>query len=200
MYRKFVKRYFDFFSSLLILILISPLLLVLIAVLYLYNNKQVFFIQERPGLNGVPFKIIKFKTMADLFDVNGNLLSDDLRLTKVGSIIRKLSFDEILQLINVVKGEMSLVGPRPLLMEYMSRYNAEQAKRHLVKPGITGWAQVNGRNAISWQKKFELDIYYVNKLSFSLDMKIIFLTIQKVLKRSDINKSEHVTMEKFMGN
>ncbi len=138
--------------------------------------------------------------MVDAFDVNGNLLSDDLRLTKVGSIIRKLSFDEILQLINVVKGEMSLVGPRPLLLEYMSRYNDEQAKRHLVKPGITGWAQVNGRNAISWQKKFELDIYYVNNLSFSLDMKIIFLTIKKVLKRSDINKSEHITMDKFMGN
>ncbi len=200
MYRKFVKFYFDLFSSLLILILISPLLLVLFAVLYFYNNKQVFFIQERPGLNGVPFKIIKFKTMVDAFDVNGNLLSDDLRLTKVGSIIRKLSFDEILQLINVVKGEMSLVGPRPLLLEYMSRYNDEQAKRHLVKPGITGWAQVNGRNAISWQKKFELDIYYVNNLSFSLDMKIIFLTIKKVLKRSDINKSEHITMDKFMGN
>ncbi len=200
MYRKYIKCYFDQIFSLLLLMFISPLLLVLIAFLYFSNNKEIFFIQERPGLNGKPFKIIKFKTMIDAFDKNGNQLSDDLRLTKAGKLIRKLSFDEILQLINVVKGEMSIVGPRPLLMEYLNRYSPEQAKRHLVKPGITGWAQVNGRNTISWQKKFELDVYYVKNLSFLLDLKILFLTIVKVLNRSDINKSENVTMDKFMGN
>ena len=163
------------------------------------NNENIFFLQLRPGLNGMPFKIIKFKTMRDAFDNNGVPLADDLRLTKVGKFVRAASLDELLQLLNVLKGDMSLVGPRPLLMQYLSRYNAEQTKRHNVKPGITGWAQVNGRNAISWEEKFKLDVEYVEKQSFLLDIKILWMTFINVIQRKGISADGHVTMEEFKG-
>jgi lipopolysaccharide/colanic/teichoic acid biosynthesis glycosyltransferase len=164
------------------------------------NKGKVFFIQERPGLNGKPFKIIKFKTMNDERDEKGKLLPDHLRTTWAGRIIRKTSVDEFPQLLNVLKGELSLIGPRPLLMEYLPLYSREQMRRHEVRPGITGWAQVNGRNAITWEKKFEYDLYYVDHLSFSLDLKIFFLTIFKILKSEGINSASRVTMEKFKGS
>ncbi len=183
-----------------LLLIATPFLVLIILLLYFFNQKQVFFFQLRPGLNGKIFKIVKFKTMNDKRDANGELLPDAQRLTALGAFIRKTSIDEVPQLINVLKGELSLIGPRPLLVEYLPLYNSTQAKRHLVKPGITGWAQVNGRNAISWQKKFELDVYYVENLSFSLDCKIIYTTIVNVLKSKDINSSTSATMEKFTGN
>ena len=161
------------------------------------NGGRVFFSQKRPGLNSLPFKIIKFKTMRDTFDEKGNPLPDELRLTKVGKIVRSASIDELLQLINVLKGDMSLVGPRPLLMQYLSRYNTEQIKRHNVKPGITGWAQVNGRNAISWEEKFKLDVEYVEKQTISLDLKILWLTVYYLIKRKGISAEGHATMEEF---
>lgn len=164
------------------------------------NKGNVFFLQLRPGLHEKPFKIIKFKTMRDAFDSNGISLPDEERLTKTGQFIRSTSLDELLQLINVVKGEMSLVGPRPLLMQYLSRYYSEQSRRHQVKPGITGLAQVNGRNAISWEKKFKLDVEYVDKQSFGLDVKILCLTFLKVINREGISTNNHVTMDEFMGN
>lgn len=163
------------------------------------NNGNIFFLQLRPGLYGIPFKIVKFKTMRDAFDNDGKSLPDELRLTKVGSIVRSASLDELLQLVNVIKGDMSLVGPRPLLMQYLPRYNPEQAKRHNVKPGITGWAQVNGRNAISWDQKFKYDVEYVEKQSLLLDIKILWVTFINVLKRKGISADGHVTMEEFMG-
>ena len=163
------------------------------------NNGNIFFLQLRPGLYGIPFKIVKFKTMRDAFDNDGKPLPDELRLTKVGSIIRSASLDELLQLVNVIKGDMSLVGPRPLLMQYLPRYNPEQAKRHNVKPGITGWAQVNGRNAISWDQKFKYDVEYVEKQSLLLDIKILWVTFINVLKRKGISADGHVTMEEFKG-
>jgi lipopolysaccharide/colanic/teichoic acid biosynthesis glycosyltransferase len=199
MYRHFIKPLCDLFIALLLLIILSPIILLTAILLFLANNGKVFFFQQRPGLNGKPFKIIKFKTMRDAFDKNGVPLPDDVRLTKVGSFVRSASLDELLQLLNVLKGDMSLVGPRPLLMQYLSRYSPEQAKRHLVKPGITGWAQVNGRNAISWEEKFKLDVEYVEKQSFSLDIKILWMTFLNVIQRKGISADGHVTMEEFKG-
>ncbi len=164
------------------------------------NRGDIFFLQLRPGLHGKPFKIIKFKTMRDAFDSNGNPLPDDERLTKIGQFVRSISLDELLQLINVVKGDMSLVGPRPLLMQYLERYTLEQARRHEVKPGITGWTQVNGRNAISWDVKFLLDVEYVNKQTFLLDFKILWMTFLNVVQRKGISAAGHVTIEEFRGS
>ncbi|WP_072238870.1 undecaprenyl phosphate N,N'-diacetylbacillosamine 1-phosphate transferase [Campylobacter coli] len=198
MYEKWIKRIFDFVLALFLLVLFSPLILIT-ALLLKITQGSVTFTQNRPGLNEKIFKIYKFKTMSDERDEKGELLSDELRLKAFGKIVRSLSLDELLQLFNVLKGDMSFVGPRPLLVEYLPLYNEEQKLRHKVRPGITGWAQVNGRNAISWQKKFELDVYYVKNISFLLDLKIMFLTALKVLKRSGVSKEGHVTTEKFNG-
>jgi sugar transferase EpsL len=168
--------------------------------LAIVNKGNILFLQLRPGLQGKPFKIIKFKTMRDAFDSNGNTLPDEERLTKVGQFVRSVSLDELLQLINVVKGDMSLVGPRPLLMQYLSRYSTEQARRHEVKPGITGWAQVNGRNAILWDQKFKLDVEYVDNQSLGLDIKILWMTVLKVFNRQGISANGHITMKEFMGS
>lgn len=200
MYKFFFKRIIDFVLALLGLCLLSPLFIVVTIGLYFANQGKPFFFQFRPGLNGVIFKIIKFKTMNDKKDASGNLLSDGERLTKIGAFVRKTSLDEIPQLINVLKGDMSLIGPRPLLPQYLSLYNDFQGRRHEVKPGITGWAQVNGRNAISWQKKFEYDVWYVDNLSMGLDIKIFFLTIKKVFVSEGINMQGQVTAEAFKGN
>ncbi|MCF4102679.1 sugar transferase [Gillisia sp. M10.2A] len=180
--------------------MLSPLLLVFTILLALANKGNPFFRQIRPGKNARLFKIVKFKTMTDEKDENGNLLPDSHRLTKIGALVRKTSVDEIPQLWNVLMGDMSLIGPRPLLPEYLSLYNKDQDKRHLVKPGITGWAQVNGRNAISWKQKFEYDVWYVEHLSLLLDLKIIFRTIKKVLISEGINASNMATTEAFNGN
>ncbi|EJG8381478.1 TPA: undecaprenyl phosphate N,N'-diacetylbacillosamine 1-phosphate transferase [Campylobacter coli] len=198
MYEKVFKRIFDFILALVLLVLFSPVILIT-ALLLKITQGSVIFTQNRPGLNEKIFKIYKFKTMSDERDKKGELLSDELRLKAFGKIVRSLSLDELLQLFNVLKGDMSFVGPRPLLVEYLPLYNEEQKLRHKVRPGITGWAQVNGRNAISWQKKFELDVYYVKNISFLLDLKIMFLTALKVLKRSGVSKEGHVTTEKFNG-
>ncbi|HEG2609549.1 TPA: undecaprenyl phosphate N,N'-diacetylbacillosamine 1-phosphate transferase [Campylobacter jejuni] len=198
MYEKVFKRIFDFILALVLLVLFSPVILIT-ALLLKITQGSVIFIQNRPGLDEKNFKIYKFKTMSDERDEKGELLSDELRLKAFGKIVRSLSLDELLQLFNVLKGDMSFVGPRPLLVEYLPLYNEEQKLRHKVRPGITGWAQVNGRNAISWQKKFELDVYYVKNISFLLDLKIMFLTALKVLKRSGVSKEGHVTTEKFNG-
>lgn len=189
----------DVSASLVLLILLSPLILGVIILLAKTNKGAVFFIQTRPGLKAKPFKIIKFKTMRDAFDDDGNPLPDEIRLTRVGQWVRSTSLDEILQLVNVLKGDMSLVGPRPLLMKYLERYSPEQARRHKVKPGITGLAQVNGRNAISWDEKFRLDVEYVDRISFALDCKIFWLTLFKVVQRKGINAEGHVTVEEFRG-
>lgn len=199
MYKNHLKRLFDFSIALIGLIVLSPLFIVVTIGLYFANQGKPFFFQARPGLNEKIFKIIKFKTMNDKKDFDGNLLSDAERLTKVGSFVRKTSLDEIPQLINVLKGDMSLIGPRPLLPEYLSLYSTEQKKRHLVRPGITGWAQVNGRNAISWEKKFELDVWYVDNLSFVTDLKVFFTTFAKVFKREGISQTGQATMEAFNG-
>ncbi|WP_430791294.1 sugar transferase [Virgibacillus flavescens] len=194
-----MKKLVDFLVALTCLIILSPILIVF-AVLVRYKlGKPIIFKQKRPGLGGKPFYVYKFRTMTDETDRNGNLLPDHMRLTKFGQFIRRLSIDELPQLFNVVKGDLSLVGPRPLLMEYLPLYTKEQARRHDVKPGITGWAQVNGRNAISWEEKFKLDVWYVNNQSFALDMKILFMTIRKVFKSEGINQEKEVTMEKFKG-
>ncbi|MFK0408044.1 undecaprenyl phosphate N,N'-diacetylbacillosamine 1-phosphate transferase [Campylobacter coli] len=198
MYEKWIKRIFDFVLALFLLVLFSPLILIT-ALLLKITQGSVIFTQNRPGLNEKIFKIYKFKTMSDERDEKGELLSDELRLKAFGKIVRSLSLDELLQLFNVLKGDMSFVGPRPLLVEYLPLYNEEQKLRHKVRPGITGWAQVNGRNAISWQKKFELDVYYVKNISFLLDLKIMFLTALKVLKRSGVSKEGNVKTEKFNG-
>ncbi|ENO9436792.1 undecaprenyl phosphate N,N'-diacetylbacillosamine 1-phosphate transferase [Campylobacter coli] len=198
MYEKWIKRIFDFVLALFLLVLFSPLILIT-ALLLKITQGSVIFTQNRPGLNEKIFKIYKFKTMSDERDEKGELLSDELRLKAFGKIVRSLSLDELLQLFNVLKGDMSFVGPRPLLVEYLPLYNEEQKLRHKVRPGVTGWAQVNGRNAISWQKKFELDVYYVKNICFLLDLKIMFLTALKVLKRSGVSKEGHVTTEKFNG-
>ncbi|MDM1063536.1 sugar transferase [Empedobacter falsenii] len=200
MYKHFFKRLFDFIIALTALILLSPIFIVVMVGLYFANQGQPFFFQARPGLNERIFRIIKFKTMNDKKDPNGNLLSDAERLTPIGAFVRKTSLDEIPQLINVLKGDMSIIGPRPLLPQYLPLYNKEQKRRHDVRPGITGWAQVNGRNAISWTKKFELDIWYVDHLSFILDIKIFFLTIKKVVVREGISQEGQATMEMFNGN
>jgi lipopolysaccharide/colanic/teichoic acid biosynthesis glycosyltransferase len=199
MFKHFIKPFGDFFIALFLLIILSPIILLTAILLFLANNGKVFFFQQRPGLNSKPFKIVKFKTMRDVFDNDGFPLPDDVRLTKVGSIVRSASLDELLQLINVLKGDMSLVGPRPLLMQYLSRYSPEQARRHEVKPGITGWAQVNGRNAINWEQKFKYDIEYVEKQSFALDFKILWKTFFNVIQRKGISADGHVTMEEFKG-
>ena len=198
-YRKIFKPLADFLSALLLLVILSPIILLTILLLAFVNRGSVFFIQKRPGINSLPFKIIKFKTMRDVFDENGNQLPDELRLTKVGKFVRSASIDELLQLINVLKGDMSLVGPRPLLMQYLNRYSQDQARRHEVKPGITGWAQVNGRNAISWEEKFRLDVEYVDKQSFGLDCKILWMTFLNVVQRKGISADGHATMEEFKG-
>jgi len=198
-YKIHIKRLIDLFFSLVAFFILIPIILVLIFLLFFTNNGKIFYFQKRPGYKGLPFKIIKFRTMKDLFDLDNNLLPDDKRTTKIGNFIRSTSLDEILQLINVIKGDMSLVGPRPLMMQYLSRYSPEQAMRHNVKPGITGWAQVNGRNAISWDQKFKYDVEYVNKQSFGLDLRILWMTFFNVIQRKGISADGHVTMEEFMG-
>lgn len=199
MYRKIFKRLLDFFISFLGFIILLPIFIIVLLCLLYANQGKPFFYQLRPGKNGKIFKIIKFKTMNEKKDQNGNLLPDSARLTSIGSFIRKTSLDELPQLINVVKGDMSLIGPRPLLVHYLPIYNEHQARRHEVRPGITGWAQVNGRNAISWTKKFELDVWYIDHLSFSLDVKIFFLTIKKVFIKEGISKEGQATTEAFNG-
>jgi undecaprenyl phosphate N,N'-diacetylbacillosamine 1-phosphate transferase len=178
----------------------SPLIVICIGLLAIANKGKVWFLQARPGHHHKIFYVVKFKTMTDARDEHGNLLSDEQRLTAVGKFIRKTSLDELPQLINVLKGDMSMVGPRPLLVEYLELYSPEQRRRHLVKPGITGWAQVNGRNAISWQQRFAYDLWYVENISFVLDLKILFLTVLKVFKAEGISSATSVTMEKFRGN
>jgi len=199
MYKHFFKQLGDFIISFILLIILSPIIVLTAILLLVVNNGKVFFFQQRPGLNSKPFKIVKFKTMRDAFDQDDVPLPDDLRLTKVGSFVRSASLDELLQLINVLKGDMSLVGPRPLLMQYLPRYTPVQAKRHNVKPGITGWAQVNGRNAIRWEQKFKYDVEYVEKQSFALDIKILWMTFWNVIQRKGISADGHVTMEEFKG-
>lgn len=201
MYKHFFKRLIDFLIVLNVLLIIWPILLIIIIWLHFANKgASVFFTQERPGKGGKIFKVIKFKTMTDERDADGNLLPDADRLTNVGRFVRSTSIDELPQLINVLKGDMALIGPRPLLVQYLPLYSKEQARRHDVRPGITGWAQVNGRNAISWTKKFELDVWYVDHCSFWLDVKIIFLTIKKVFVREGISQEGQATMEFFTGN
>ena len=200
MYVAFFKRTFDFLLSLTAFLLLSPLFILICIGLSFANNGKPFFVQARPGKKEKIFQIIKFKTMNDKKDAQGNLLSDADRLTKMGAFVRKTSLDEIPQLINVIKGDMSLIGPRPLLVQYLPLYDAHQKRRHEVRPGITGWAQVNGRNTISWQQKFDLDVWYVDHVSFLLDVKIIFLTIKKVVVSEGISQTGQATMEVFKGN
>ena len=201
MYKKFLKRFLDFLISATVLLIIWPILLLITIFLHFANRGAgAFFTQSRPGKNGKIFKVIKFKTMTDEKDANGKLLPDAQRLTKVGKFIRSTSLDELPQLINVLKGDMALIGPRPLLPEYLPLYSKEQARRHEVRPGITGWAQVHGRNAISWQEKFKLDVWYVDHCSLLVDIKIVFMTINKVIKREGISSATSVTMERFTGN
>ena len=200
MYRRFFKRFFDFWISLIVLVFISPLLLVITIWLH-YANKGAgaLFFQERPGKDGKIFKVIKYKTMTDERDENGELLPDENRLTKVGRFVRSTSIDELPQLVNVLVGDMALIGPRPLLPEYLPLYSKEQMRRHEVRPGISGWAQCHGRNAISWTEKFKLDLWYVDHLSLMTDVKVIFITIKNVLQRKDINSGTAATMEAFNG-
>lgn len=199
LYRKIIKPLADFFVAILLLLLLSPIIFLTILLLLVANKGEIFFFQMRPGFNAQPFKIIKFKTMRDAFDENGKPLPDEVRLTPIGRFIRSTSLDEILQLVNVLKGDMSLVGPRPLLMQYLDRYTPEQAMRHNVKPGITGWAQVNGRNAINWEEKFRYDVEYVKNQSFLVDMVILFKTVVNVLSRKGISADGQATMDEFMG-
>ncbi|GGE00543.1 sugar transferase [Planktosalinus lacus] len=200
MYKTLTKPSLDHLYALIALLLLSPVFLLVTLALTIANNGNPFFIQARPGKNGRIFNIIKFKTMTDAKDAQGDLLPDAERLTGVGKFVRKTSLDELPQLLNVLKGDMSFVGPRPLLPEYLPLYNEEQRKRHDVKPGITGWAQVNGRNAISWEQKFALDVWYVEHQSFVLDLKILFLTIKKVFVSEGINTTGQATTERFKGN
>ena len=200
MYQKLFKIFFDFFAALLGLVILSPIFLMVTFGLFIANNSKPFFFQKRPGKGEKIYKIIKFKTMTDKKDAQGALLPDTERLTTIGKFVRKTSLDELPQLINVLKGNMSLVGPRPLLPEYLPLYNSEQKKRHNVKPGITGWAQVNGRNTISWEQKFEYDVWYVKHISFWLDLKILFLTIKKVIVSEGISSEGQATTENFKGN
>lgn len=200
LYKKFFKRFFDFWISLIALICISPILLVVTIWLHFANKGAgAFFLQERPGKDSKIFKVIKYKTMTDERDADGNLLPDAQRLTKVGKIIRSTSIDELPQLINVLKGDMALIGPRPLRVHYLPLYSKEQSRRHEVRPGISGWAQCHGRNAISWTEKFKLDVWYVDHLSLWIDIKIILLTVIKVFKREGISEEGHVTTEAFNG-
>ena len=200
MYRLFFKRLLDILAAFILLLLASPILLVVVLILFYQNKSKVFFFQERPGWHQKAFKIIKFKTMTDTKDAEGKMLPDNQRITKAGNIIRKLSIDELPQLINVLKGDMSLVGPRPLLFKYIALYSEEQLRRHNVRPGITGWAQVNGRNSISWNKKFELDVYYVDRLSFILDIKILWMTFMKVIQSEGVNQTADRPMNPFNGS
>ena len=200
MYNSFFKRILDFLFALLGLVVLSPLLLIVTLALYFANQGKPFFFQSRPGLNCTIFKIIKFKTMNDKKDEAGNLLPDAERLTKIGSFVRKTSLDEIPQLLNVLKGEMSLIGPRPLLPEYLPLYSKTQNRRHEVKPGITGWAQVNGRNAIDWNRKFDYDVWYVDHFDLWFDVKILLRTVEKVFKSEGINKDNQATTTYFKGN
>ncbi|PMQ01792.1 MAG: UDP-galactose phosphate transferase [Dictyoglomus sp. NZ13-RE01] len=194
-----LKRVIDIIGALAGLIISAPLMFFVSFIIYLTMGRPIFFKQVRPGLNGKPFVIYKFRTMLDLRDENGNLLPDEKRLTTIGKFLRSTTLDELPEFWNVLKGDMSLVGPRPLLMEYLDRYTSEQARRHEVKPGMTGWAQINGRNAISWEEKFKLDVWYVDNWDILLDLKIIFLTILKVLKREGISAEGHATMPEFRG-
>ncbi len=200
MYPNFFKRLLDFSLAFMIFILLLPVLMVVSIGLCMANKGKVFFVQPRPGKGGKIFQIIKFKTMNDKKDSNGNLLSDAERLTKMGSFVRKTSLDEIPQLLNVIKGDMSLIGPRPLLVQYLPLYDERQSRRHEVRPGITGWAQVNGRNTISWQQKFEYDVWYVDQVSFGLDLKILMRTLKKVVVSEGISQEGKATMEVFTGN
>lgn len=201
MYKKFFKRFFDFWIALIGLICISPILLFVSIWLFFVNKGAgVFFFQERPGKDSKIFKIVKFKTMTDERDAKGNLLPDAERLTKVGRFVRSTSIDELPQLFNVLKGDMALIGPRPLLVQYLPLYSPKQARRHEVRPGISGWAQCHGRNAISWTEKFEMDVWYVDHCTLKTDLNIIFTTIKKVLQRDDINQDGNATMEVFNGN
>ena len=200
MYKFFFKPLLDFILSLLGLIISSPLFLIVFIALLFANKGKVFFLQNRPGKNGKIFKIIKFRTMNNKRDAHGNLLPDVERLTKIGKLVRKTSLDEIPQLINVLLGNMSLIGPRPLLPEYLPLYNDFQKKRHHIKPGITGWAQINGRNAVEWEKKFKFDVWYVENMSFFLDLQIMFLTLKKVLKLEGVNREGEATNIAFKGN
>lgn len=200
MYKNFFKRLLDFLAAFFGLLVLSPVFIVVTIGLYIANKGKPFFFQERPGKDEKIFKIFKFKTMTDETDANGNLLPDVERLTKIGQFVRKTSLDEIPQLINVLKGDMSLIGPRPLLVQYLPLYNETQKRRHNVRPGISGWAQVNGRNAISWKQKFEYDVWYVEHISFLLDLKILFLTIKKVFVREGISQEGEATMEVFKGS
>ena len=197
MYKKYLKRVLDLFVSLVLFILLLPLFLIITSILFFVTKGRPFFFQIRPGKDAKLFELIKFKTMNEEKDKKGELLPDKERLTAMGSFLRKTSLDEIPQLLNVIKGDMSLIGPRPLLPEYLPIYSTLQARRHEAMPGITGWAQVNGRNNISWDKKFAYDVWYVNNISFLLDVRIIFLTIRKVITREGINSTDMVTMEKF---
>lgn len=200
MYKNFFKRIFDFIISLIALISISPILMVVTIWLHFANKGAgAFFFQERPGKDGKIFKVIKYKTMTDERDAEGNLLPDEVRLTKVGKFVRSTSIDELPQLINVLKGDMALIGPRPLLVQYLPLYSKEQARRHEVRPGISGWAQCHGRNAISWTEKFKLDVWYVDHVSLMTDLKVIWITIKNVLMRKDINSATAATMEAFNG-
>jgi undecaprenyl phosphate N,N'-diacetylbacillosamine 1-phosphate transferase len=199
-YNKIIKRGLDLFAAIILLILTTPITLVVGILIYLQNKQNVFFTQSRPGLNQKSFKIYKFKTMTDQRDEHGDLLPDNQRITKLGKLVRKLSIDELPQLFNVLKGEMSLIGPRPLLHAYIPLYSPDQLRRHTVRPGISGWAQVNGRNAISWTKKFELDLYYVDHISFSLDLKIVWLTVIKVFRSDGVNQTADRPMNPFNGN
>ncbi|MDG2455185.1 MAG: sugar transferase [Bacteroidia bacterium] len=200
MYRRFIKKIVDFVISLVAFVALLPLFFLMICILAVVNRGSVFFTQLRPGLNGKIFRLIKFKTMNDRRDSNGELLPDALRLTTTGAVVRRLSLDELPQLINVLKGDMAIIGPRPLLVDYLPLYNVEQSRRHKVRPGITGWAQVNGRNSISWEERFKLDVWYVDNLTIILDIKIIVNTIIKVFRRQDISSSSSVSMEKFRGS
>lgn len=200
MYAKYFKRVFDFIVSLLVFILASPIILLTTLALLFANGGKPFFFQSRPGKNEEIFRIVKFKTMNDKRDAHGSLLPDEQRLTSIGAFVRKFSIDELPQMINVLKGDMSLIGPRPLLVEYLPLYSKEQQRRHHIRPGITGWAQVNGRNTVDWKSKFEMDVWYVDHLSFKLDVKILFLTIKKVLVSEGISGEGTVTMQKFKGN
>ena len=201
MYKHFFKRFFDFWISLIALICISPILIIVTIWLHFANKGAgAFFLQERPGKDEKIFRVIKFKTMTDERDENGNLLPDSQRLTKVGKFVRSTSIDELPQLINMLKGDMALIGPRPLLPQYLPLYSPEQARRHEVRPGISGWAQCHGRNAISWTEKFKLDVWYVDHVSLWTDLKVIWITIMKVLKRADINEAGQATMEAFNGH
>ena len=199
MYKKIIKPLFDILLALILIIIFSPVMIITAILIYLKMGKPIIFAQPRPGYRGKIFKIYKFRTMSDERDENGKLLPDEKRLKGIGRTIRSLSLDELPQLFNVLKGDMSFVGPRPLLVEYLELYNDEQKKRHDVKPGITGWAQVNGRNAISWEEKFRYDVKYVEKQSFLFDLKILFLTALKVFKKEGISQQGNATMEKFNG-